>query len=193
LVLTRRARTAIVIFALFVIPFGAWIDRNLAAGTGVLSAGYESTFAEMYLPDSQPSGFMALVAARAPRALQFPTESIPGALLSVDLGGPGRPRSMMQLEEWLRMPWLGDLVGLPLTFGVIVGWLQQARRRIGLAEISTVLFLGALMFWGYGLQRLLLPVIPLLFLYLAAGGWSPVGPLPARRQVGRSARECTWR
>ncbi len=72
---------------------------------------------------------------------------------------------------------LKALPGLLLALLIGRGWWLSARRRRALPELYLLLYAGILVAWQSGLPRYLIPVAPLLFLYLVRGA----GGLPRPR------------
>lgn len=147
---------------------GGWsLYQRLAdpGGTGYLA---EFAMVNPYDPSAGTVGVAGLLRRTAVNAWTYVSEVLPASLL-----GGGEGSVLLALAGGL---------AAALAAG---GWIARAGERLGAAELFTVLYLALIVVWPsvWTDRRFLLPVLPVLVLYVL-GGALAAGRLLRRRARG---------
>lgn len=168
--LRREWRRLAVSAVLVAAVAGGWTLYARMAGGGEGYLG-ELLMRNPYDPSAGTVGLAGLVERGAVNLWTYVSAVLPGALtgqrLQGEAGGP-----------------LTTLLGLAVTGLALAGWLARGRRRVGVAELFTFLYVGLIAVWPevWTDRRFLLPALPLLLLYAtgAVEGAAERWELPGR-------------
>ena len=110
-----------------------------------------------YTPEAGTVGLAGLVQRAAENSWAHVSRVLPGIVL-----GPGESLGPGRI-----------LLGLALAVAALSGWASAARRRLGAAEIFTVLYAGLIALWPsvWTDQRFLLPLLPVILLLAFSALW----------------------
>lgn len=154
--LERRGRRAAAGWAVALGAAVGWGAYQRAAAPGVPGYLQELLLRNPYDPEAGSVGPGDLLARAAGNVWSYLSSVLPEALTGAPTAGAG-----------LFLPALGLLVaGLALG-----GWVSRATSRLGYPEAFAALYVGLMALWPavWTDRRFLLPLLPLLFLYAAAG------------------------
>jgi hypothetical protein len=113
-----------------------------------------------YDPGAGTVGLAGILGRAAQNFWTYASREFPA---SFGLAAPrGRPTPAMTV-----------LLGLTVTTLASAGWLRAAARRVTPAVLFTFFYIGLILLWPsvWSDRRLLLPVLPLLILYVIEAGW----------------------
>ena len=164
----RRWRAAGGLFAAAAIVLGGWLLWSLLAPNDPSHYGYGADFARGYGAASPVPAPATTARAVAERVVAYLTRLVPWALQL-----PTIPRTRVDNVIW---------VGVLLGFGA--AGLRALWRRWRAAALFVGCYAVVLAAWPWALERLLVPVIPLVLLTLLAG----IDAVAARVGGGRLAR-----
>ncbi|MFH1586455.1 MAG: hypothetical protein ABID38_01205, partial [Candidatus Diapherotrites archaeon] len=81
--------------------------------------------------------------------------------------------SPLDAVAWFAQNPLLELIGIAITLIFIFGLFSEAKKKITLIEIYTIIYLLMILSWGYydsgAVNRFLYPVLPFIFLYFVQG------------------------
>lgn len=153
LVLTRRLRHAAALAVPFAALQGAWYLRNWFVAGSLLSREYVEIGAR-----AGASNFLN----QLNQALVGFFWLVPNTVLPVL-----SPRIAERLEQL--NPLIPLVIALAIWLPIIIGYLFVLRSRLGTAEIYVALMAPLLVAWGFPQGRYLVPLLPLLCIYLCLG------------------------
>lgn len=158
--LRRRWRRAALALAVAVVAAGGWsLYQHLAAPE---QAGYlrQLILANPYDPAAGTVGTAGLVARGARNLWSYVSAILPGSLTGGSAGTPGGGAGGLLVLSGLLLAGLG-----------VTGWIDRARRELGVAELFTLLYVAEIALWPsvWTDRRFLLPVLPLVLLYVLVG------------------------
>jgi len=173
--LARRWRRAGVALAVAVLAAGGWsLYQHLAAPD---QAGYlrQLVLANPYDPSAGTVGVAGLVTRGARNLWSYVSGILPGSLTGggAPAGAPGAGAGLLRLT------------GLLLAALGVTGWVHRALRRLDVAELFTLLYGAEIALWPsvWTDRRFLLPVLPLVLLYVLVG--ARAAAMGALRRGGR--------
>ena len=111
-----------------------------------------------YSPEAGTVSLAGLVGRGAENTWAHVSRVLPGILL-----GPGESSGAGRI-----------LLGLAVASAAMLGWARAARRRLGAAEVFTLLYAGLIALWPsvWTDQRFLLPLLPAILLLAFSALWS---------------------
>ncbi len=159
--LARRGRRAAWAVGVAVLAAGGWaVWQHVAAPA---QAGYlrQLVLIDPYDPSRGSVGAAGLVTRGARNLWSYVSAIFPASLS----GGPAGAGAAGGAGGLLTAS------GLLLTALAAAGWIRRATRRLGAAELFTALYAGMIALWPsvWTDRRFLLPVLPLLLLYVLVG------------------------
>jgi len=156
ILLRRRGKVALVFALAFLAAAGSWAARNRAVGGG---SAYVTQFLvkDPYNPDAGRLTLAHFFEKRLGGNLRtYGTFEMGRGILAAPFAG----RSIGQAGSWRAL-------ALALALFSLAGLAVEARRRLGVIEIYTVLLLLVCLVWPeiWGSIRFLLPALPFLLYY----------------------------
>lgn len=146
LAMRGRLRMLVVVAAAFAVPLLSWWMWGRGAGVG----DYVTEFwlVDPYQPGLGTVGLGGLTGRAVANGLAYATRHVPAAVV----GSQG---------AWTLA------LGIVLVGTALWGWVIEARRKAGPAELFIPLYVGLVLLWPqvWGGDRFVLPVLPLLLLY----------------------------
>ena len=179
----RRWRQAAVAAAVALAAAGGWAAWQHVAAPE--QAGYlrQLVLVNPYAPDRGTVGAAGLLVRGARNAWSYVSEVLPGSLTGGPAGSavPGAGSGLL------------TAAGLAVAALALVGWIRRAVERIGVAEIFAVAYAALVALWPsvWTDRRFLLPLLPLVLLYVLAGGRT-LAEAAAGRVAGAGAGFRAW-
>ncbi len=173
--LARRWRRAGMALAVAVVAAGGWsLYQHLAAPE---QAGYlrQLVLANPYDPAAGTVGVAGLVTRGARNLWSYVSGILPGSLTGAGAAAGATGAGAGPLT----------LAGLLLAALGVTGWIRRALRRLDVAELFTLLYGAEIALWPsvWTDRRFLLPVLPLVLLYVLVG--TRAAAMGALRRGGR--------
>ncbi len=162
----RQVRSALLILAVFLVPFIAWGYRNATVSDGhlvsLVSPGYEHQLGEQIATASaQGVSRPRLVTMN----IQYYTSDLIPDAFGLSLSSPRISAALNRVG----LEWLQSAIGITLVVLLLLGFRHRLALRPIFAEVSLIFYAGALLLWPGPVTRLLHPVVPLLYLLLFEG------------------------
>ncbi|HEX5415473.1 MAG TPA: glycosyltransferase family 39 protein, partial [Chloroflexota bacterium] len=184
---TRRFQHAIVIAALFAVPFAFWTYYSVRVGVGPLSPQYQQEFVASDLPARRMTGLPSLLNRAALNAESYAIYAVPN-YLRLDPGGAQATQTARTFLEMIHAAWLRDVARFGVPLLAALGLLRALRERQGFVEAATVLYFAALVLWPWSVSRYVDPVGPLVYLFFILGVITLISALLTRGVKSLSSR-----
>jgi len=165
LLLHRQVKKACLLLALLLVGYAPWAYRNYVETGAVISATYESLFFSSRTDQMTLGDSMWAALERGLRTGElYLTSTIPDTVTGIF------PNRVRDIAAQTGTRWLLPVIGLLVSGILILGFVWRIRQHGAMpGDVVLVFYLGLLLVSPLQATRYMLPILPLLYLYMFTG------------------------